>query len=135
MKKFIIFLLCLFVIAGFVFSPEEVGIRKGLTENFIFNIETFSFLYETSKEHLTLVEKISNDLQNIKIEYTQIPDTFENSGTIKGIFQLLKAIELSLILPFTVILRILEVIIQVIVDAVLLVLTIMDFFRIFTITQ
>lgn len=134
MKYFIIFLLCFFVVAAFFLGPDKVGIKAGITDNFIDSLEMFSEFATIAKDDITFMQDLSNDLENLTLNYESVPDTFEEEGTLKGLMQVLKSIGLTIAVPFQVILHLFEILIHIIVNVVLLLYTIIQFFNIFTIT-
>lgn len=133
MKKLTIFLILLFFISAIFFNPDNVTVGTAVTDRLLENFSVFEDLSSSAVDHLNRIEHVKIGLQQVTIEYVNIPDTFESAGTLQGIGQLLYSLVLTISYVFSVPLIILGVLISFIIDAITLIfnlLSLLDIFKI-----
>lgn len=132
MKKLTIFLILMFFISALFFHPDRVKVGTGVAERFIVHLYEFEEYGETAKYHFDILEDLKYELEYLEISYKSIPDTFENAGTIQGIFLVLETLAITLMDVIAMPLYLAAVIIVFIVDAIILMFKLVSFIDIFT---
>lgn len=134
MKKFTIFLILLFFITAIWHNPSRVSVGTGVTERFIERLAVFEDSANSAFIHVDILSELKANLEFLTFRYTSVPDTFDQYGTLNGIFTLLETVAITIVdicaAPF----YLLTVLIAFIIDAIILVFNLLSLLDLFTVT-
>lgn len=133
MKKLTIFLILLFFTAAIFIHPDRVSVGPAVAERFIEHLYVFEENGITAKYHFNLLQEIKTELEYLELSYKSIPDTFDNAGTLQGIFMLLETLAVTILDIVAVPLIIIGAIIVLIIDAIIIIFNLLSMLDIFTI--
>lgn len=131
MKKVTIFLILLFFASAIIFHPDRVSVGSGVAERFIQRLYIFEENGDRAIHHFDILQEVKTELEYLEISYQSIPDTFENAGTLQGIFMVLETLATTIMDVLAIPLVLIGAIIVFIVDSIILIfnlLSLLDFF-------
>lgn len=131
MKKLTIFLIILFVLSCIWLGPDNVENRAAITDRFLMKVENLSEKCENARYHITYVSDTIFELKDVVLTISDIPDQFENAGTLAGIFSVIyfiaSMIKQTVVVPIVIIGHF----IFLLVDLLSIVLALLDFLTLF----
>lgn len=133
MKKFTIFIILLFFVTAVWYHPSRVSVGTGVTERFIERLSVFEDSANSASIHVDLLTELKTELEFLELRYTSIPDTFNQAGTITGIFTLLETLTITILDVVAVPLYILGTLVVFIIDAIILIFNLLSLLDLFTI--
>ena len=133
MKKFTIFLILLFFAAAILFHPDRVSVGSGVAERFIQRLSVFEESGDTAVHHFDILKEVKTELEYLELSYQSIPDTFDNAGTIQGIFMVLKTLATTVMDVLAIPLVLIGALIVFLVDSIILIFNLLSLLDLFTI--
>lgn len=133
MKKFTIFLILLFFASAILFHPDRVSVGSGVAERFIQRLSVFEESGNDAIYHFDIIKEVKTELEYLEISYRSIPDTFDNAGTLQGIFMVLETLAITIMDVLAIPLAIIGALIVFLVDSIVLILNLLSLFDLFTI--
>ena len=134
MKKLTIFLILLFFASALLLHPDRVSVGSGVAERFIHRLYVFQENGDTAIQHFDMLQEVKTQLEHLELSYQSIPDTFDNAGTIQGIFVVLETLALTIMDVLAIPLVVLGAVIVFIVDAIVFIFNLLSLLELFTIT-
>ena len=133
MKKFTIFLILLFFTSAILFHPDRVSVGSGVADRFIERLSVFEENGDAVIHHIDILQEVKTELEYLELSYQGIPDTFDNAGTIRGIFMLLKTLTITVMDVLAIPLVIIGAVVVFLVDAIILIFNLLSLLDLFTI--
>lgn len=133
MKKFTIFLILLFFASAILFHPDRVSVGSGIAERFIQRLSVFEENGDAVTHHLDIIQEVKIELEYLKTSYHSIPDTFDNAGTLQGIFLLLKTLTITVLDVLAVPIVLTYAFIVFLIDSIILIFNLLSLLDLFTI--
>lgn len=133
MKKFTIFLILLFFASAILFHPDRVTVGSGVTERFLERLSVFEESGNDAIVHFDVLKEVKTELEYLEVSYQSIPDTFDNAGTLQGIFMVLETLAITIMDVLAIPLALIGALIVFLVDAIVLILNLLSLLDLFTI--
>lgn len=133
MKKFTIFLILLFFASAILFHPDRVSVGSGVAERFIQRLSFFEENGDAATHHFDILQEVKTELEYLELSYQSIPDTFDNAGTIQGIFIVLETLAITVMDVLAIPLVLIGALIVFIVDSIILIFNLLSLLDLFTI--
>lgn len=133
MKKLTIFLILLFFASSLLLHPDSVTVGSGVAERFIYRLYVFQENGDTALHHFDMLQEVKTQLEFLELSYQSIPDTFDNAGTIQGIFMVLETLAITIMDVLAIPLVLLGSVIVFIVDAIVFIFNLLSLLDLFTI--
>lgn len=131
MKKVTIFLILLFFSSAIIFHPDRVSVGSGVAERFIQRLYVFEESGDAATHHFDILQEVKTELEYLELSYQSIPDTFDNAGTIQGIFMVLETLAITIMDVLAIPLVLIGAIIVFIVDAIILIFNLLSLLDLF----